>query len=494
MSERAITRRTLVLAGAGALAGAAARPGAASALGGRGRRPQLATLELGDLAAGDPRTLALPRGTELIGVRWRGPAGAEPRVRVRGAAGKWGPWVPAGPRGHGPAGGREAAQITGEPLWTGAAGTLQLQSAVALRGASLVLVGAGPAGSADGAQTASLQLAQPVLQAGAGQPPIIAREAWAQGVSPPRVAPEYGRVELGFVHHTDNPNGYTTGEVPAMLRAIWAFHRFGNGWNDIGYNFVIDLYGRIWEARAGGIDEPVVGAHAGGYNYVSSGIAVLGTFSSEPISSAARTALQRLLAWKLSLHGVPAIGTVTVRVDPAGASYSKYRANARVRLPRIAGHRDADTTDCPGDVLYGELPAVRGAVAHLAGTPVAASLALLPAPAVPEGAPAAPRELQASLAKLDGTPLASAQVQLQSRTVARRGQSVTETVLAEGLTDAQGLYTVPASFAAGAPRAAWVRALHPAGGATGAAVSAAVKVPPQPAPALTPVPGTTPSS
>ena len=71
---------------------------------------------------------------------------------------------------------------------------------------------------------------------------------------------------MAFVHHTENPNGYTAGEVPAMLRAIFVFHRYARGWNDIGYNFVIDLYGRIFEARAGGIDEPVVGAQAGGFN------------------------------------------------------------------------------------------------------------------------------------------------------------------------------------------------------------------------------------
>ena len=73
-----------------------------------------------------------------------------------------------------------------------------------------------------------------------------------------------------------------------MLRAIYVFHRYVNGWNDIGYNFVVDLYGRIFEARAGGIDEPVVGAQAGGYNLVSTGIAVLGTFTSVPISKTAR--------------------------------------------------------------------------------------------------------------------------------------------------------------------------------------------------------------
>ncbi|MGH2833576.1 MAG: N-acetylmuramoyl-L-alanine amidase, partial [Solirubrobacteraceae bacterium] len=218
------------------------------------------------------------------------------------------------------------------------------------------------------------------LAAGPGQPPIIAREAWAQGMAPPKVAPEYGAVRMAFVHHTDNPNGYAPGEVPAMLRAIYVYHRYVQGWDDIGYNFVIDLYGRIFEARAGGIDEPVVGAQAGGYNLLSTGVAVLGTFTAVPISPAARRALEALLAWKLSLHGVPAEGSVTVTVNPAGASYSRFPANAHVPLPRIAGHREADTTDCPGNVLYRELPAIRRAIRRLAPSPTRAMIALAAAP------------------------------------------------------------------------------------------------------------------
>ena len=79
---------------------------------------------------------------------------------------------------------------------------------------------------------------------------------------------------------------------------------------------------------------------------------MLGSFSATRISPRALSALQRLLAWKLSLHGTPATGRVTVRVNPAGASYSKYPANARVSLRRVSGHRDADSTDCPGNALY----------------------------------------------------------------------------------------------------------------------------------------------
>src|SRR6185312_15686420 len=202
---------------------------------------------------------------------------------------------------------------------------------------------------AERSSTAGLPLVNSGLQAGPGQPPIIARRAWARAGEHPKVAPAYGAVQLAFVPHTENPDGYSAAEVPAMLRSIYEFHRYGRGWNDIGYNFVIDRFGRIFEARAGGIDEPVIGAQAGGYNAYSTGIAILGTYGAERISPAARTALERLLAWKLSLHGAPLEGRVTVRVTSDGAIYSRFPAHTPVSLPRVAGHRDADSTDCPGD-------------------------------------------------------------------------------------------------------------------------------------------------
>jgi hypothetical protein len=316
-------------------------------------------------------------------------------------------------------------------------------------------------------------VATPVLEAGPGQPPIIARQGWAQGISPPKVAPEYGDVRLAFVHHTENPNGYSPGEVPAMLRAIYVFHRYVNGWNDIGYNFVIDLFGRIFEARAGGIEEPVVGAHAGGYNLVSTGVAVLGSFMSVPISAPARSALERLLAWKLSLHGLPAQGRVTVKVNPAGAVYSRFPANAHVSLPRIAGHRDGDSTDCPGNVLYGELSSIRSAVTQLAPRPVRATLEL----STLSSEPAVPLPtLTGALTFLDGTPIEGAKILLQARTVARKGEMVTEQTIAEALTNPQGQWSLPTALPKIASGPAHLRALCTGAGGYGAAVSAPLRV------------------
>ncbi len=245
----------------------------------------------------------------------------------------------------------------GEPVWVGIASEVELRSPDGVAGVRLHFV-AGPPDAealarsqAHAIGTADLPPAQPTLDAGPGQPPIIARAAWARGHAPPRHGPLYRTVKLAFVHHSETPNGYGPGQVPAILSSIFVYHRYVRDFFDIAYNFAVDAFGRIWEARAGGIDEAVIGAHAGGYNEVSTGVVVLGSFMSALPPPAAMRSLGSLLAWKLSLHGVPALGRVSVAVAADGASYTPFAAGAHVSLPRIAGHRDGDQTSCPGDAL-----------------------------------------------------------------------------------------------------------------------------------------------
>ncbi len=504
MTVAALTRRSLLAATGTCASAALVRPSAAlAALAGPGRAA-LFERRLGEVSPGT-HTIALARSADLLGLQWQAPAHTRVQMRFLAADGRWSEWAAAGASGHGPdvpapAPARVGASV-GEPVWSGGTDRVQLRAEQTLRDVRLHLIdvsdglGAHRAALAATrsplarlAQSAALPLAAPNLQAGPGQPPIIARRAWARGFSHPRVAPGYGAVELAFVHHTENPNGYLAREVPAMLRAIFLFHRDVHGWNDIGYNFVIDAFGRIFEARAGGIDEPVVGAHAGGYNLVSSGVAVLGSFGAQPLSAPARRSLQQLLAWKLSLHGTPSAGRLTVRVNPAGAGYSRYPANARVSLPRIAGHRDADSTDCPGDALYRELGGIRASVRRLAPQPVLATIALTPPPSAaapaPAGAAAGARAgLAGSVTLLGGAPVAGAIVQIQARAVARRGEVVLEQTLAQAQCDAAGRWSLPASIAP-ASGGVSLRALYAGAAAgfggppeAGAAVSAALFLP-----------------
>jgi hypothetical protein len=463
-----LTRREalsgMAAAGAGALIGPAA---ARAATGGPGSR--VFSRWVGELA-GQSRVLSASRSFSLAGVQWSEPARTSIQLRARAAGGPWGPWALASVQGHdadrGPAAGGRADRGTGsseegaagrfgEPLWCGRADEIQLRSSAPATGVRVHFV----APSADArplaqtaaqplAQTAALPLAGPNLPAGPGEPPIIARSAWARGGARPAAGPFYGSVKLAFVHHTDNPNGYSAGEVPAMLLAIYDYHRYVRGFYDIAYNFIIDAFGRIWEAREGGIDEPVIGAHAGGYNEVSTGIAVLGTFMSSVPPPAAIQSLERLLAWKLSLHGIPTTGRVTVEVDPSDAFYTPFRPGQHVSLPRVAGHRDGDLTDCPGNAFYGRLPSIRPRVAALAGTPARLTLSS----AEQTVARGAPVTLHGRLTSLDGPAIAGAPLEIQ--TIGSAGAART---VANVVTDVDGNWSASLTVS----RNALVRALHP---------------------------------
>jgi N-acetylmuramoyl-L-alanine amidase-like protein len=316
----------------------------------------------------------------LAGIDWQAPHHARIELRARKLGGGWTAWVLASVLGHDSDGGETAAYaLVGEPVWTGRAGAVQVRSNVPVEGLRVHLVSVRPTARA-AAAAGAFPLAEPDLPAGPGQPAIIARRAWA-GDLEPRFPPAYGDVRLAFVHHSVTANGYSSGEVPAILRSIYYFHTRVRGWNDIGYNFAVDAYGRIWEARAGGIDQAVVGAQAGGYNLESFGAVLLGDFESTLPTSTARGALAHLVAWKLALHGVPIRGHVTVEVDPSDAFYTRFRPGQLVSLPRIAGHRDGCTTDCPGDDMYfNGMPPLRHAVAQLTGRQVRLTLEVGPPP------------------------------------------------------------------------------------------------------------------
>ena len=192
------------------------------------------------------------------------------------------------------------------------------------------------------------------------RPAIVPRsgwadEGWATGNDGCEDGPWYAdNIQAVIVHHTVTTNNYSADEVDDLLRAVYYGHVKVNGWCDIGYNFLVDRFGTIWEGRTGGIDRAVIGGHAKGFNTATSGIALLGQHhpgaspaSARP-SSAASDAVQSLAAWKLTSHGV----------DPAGTTWLKnYSTNGPQRLtgggwhlvPTILAHRDVGLTSCPGD-------------------------------------------------------------------------------------------------------------------------------------------------
>jgi hypothetical protein len=169
------------------------------------------------------------------------------------------------------------------------------------------------------------------------------------------------------VHHTVSLNDYTPEEAPQIVLAICRYHRNSNGWNDIGYNALVDKYGTIYEGRAGGLDQAVIGAHAQGFNSQTAGIANIGDYTSVGASPEALSATATYIRWKLGVHGEPVSGPVTL--TSAGGSASRYPAGTQVTLERVIGHRDTGKTSCPGDALYDQLDEIRAQVE--AGTPFA---------------------------------------------------------------------------------------------------------------------------
>jgi hypothetical protein len=187
-------------------------------------------------------------------------------------------------------------------------------------------------------------------------PRMVTRAGWGADEAIVKAAPEYtGPVQVFFVHHTATGNGYSCRDSAAIVRGIQAYQVRTKGWDDIGYNFLVDKCGTIFEGRGGGVGRNVLGAHTLGFNADASAIAVIGTFDSAGVSPTVRTAIATVAAYKLGAAGNAPNGKV---VYLSGGS-NRYPRGTRATLYRISGHRDAGRTDCPGDSLYRQLPQIR---------------------------------------------------------------------------------------------------------------------------------------
>ena len=209
------------------------------------------------------------------------------------------------------------------------------------------------------------------------QPTVTPRSGWGANESlrfdasgkevwPPAFYP----VQKVVVHHTATQNADP--DPAATIRSIYYYHAVTQAWGDIGYNFLIDESGRIYEGRysrsyAAGVSPTgqdlngngVTAAHAYGYNSGTVGIALLGTLTNQDATPAARSALEHLIAWIDGSRGI----------DPQGAAlYTNPVNGTQATFPNIAGHRDVGATECPGGTFYGTLPTIRSDVAALLGS------------------------------------------------------------------------------------------------------------------------------
>ena len=308
----------------------------------------------------------------MIGVTWRSgtaPAGVVVEGRFRHGR-TWSAWEQLDiDLDEGPAPSEETDARDGtSPLWVDHAGGVEVRVSSAGGAPEAVKVQLiHPGSSTSQTTTDPSVLAATTPEANlVTAPPVISRAEW--GADPSLRGecwdPPWGTTIQGvFVHHTAGSNSYTAADSPAIVRSIYAYHVQGRGWCDIGYNFLVDRYGQIFEGRDGGWRRPIRGAHSGDYNTNTSGISLMGNFDAVAPPAIMKDSLVSIVSWVLGSH----------YRDPRGqtALYSST-TGAPKTFNVIAGHRDSMQTSCPGATVYEWLPTLRERVANRIGsTPTA---------------------------------------------------------------------------------------------------------------------------
>jgi hypothetical protein len=311
---------------------------------------------------------ALPFAVTHVGLRWQGSRDAVVQYRwLDGSIGGWSGWQTATVDADltDGAGGRVYTDVRRVP------GAVKVETRLVSGDAADITVAGidtehGPRHltSAPAQSSAAAAVNQ---DAAVPAPTIISRAQWGADESLRKGTPDFAPLTKLIVHHTDTDNN--DADPAATVRAIYVFHTQVRGWNDIGYNFLVDQQGRVYEGRwartyatGEGHDgedtsgNGVIGAHAVGANTGSVGIALLGTYDTAVPPVDQINGLQSVLAWKADRHSI----------DPEGSStYYRSDGTSIPDLPNISGHRDSSSTDCPGDVVYAMLPLIRLRTQHM---------------------------------------------------------------------------------------------------------------------------------
>jgi hypothetical protein len=306
----------------------------------------------------------------------KGPLSARVEVGQDAATKGMSAQLEAEPDGPDPGSPEDHPELRGSSLlWVGNAGcsrlTITLPAGAAVKNLRAVYVnsaGASAADAFDGSPTAGgSALGASVAEAATTEPAIITRKQWGANEKFRNCGPYYvAPVKMGFVHHTADGNTYSRSESDDMVRAILWYHTQALGWCDIAYNFLVDRFGRVFEGRYGGMDQPVLPGATKGFNTGSVAVSAIGTFSTATPPTAMVASIERLLAWRLDVAHVPPTGKVWMY--SRGSTGGKYPEGQWVQFNRISGHRDAGFTACPGDRLYAKLGSIR-TVAYNTGLP-----------------------------------------------------------------------------------------------------------------------------
>lgn len=308
--------------------------------------------------------------------------GTEARVRAARADGTWGPWYEAESLGGV---GEAGTGVRGtEPVFVGRTTHVQIAvtrpadartTAAAEQGAGEENLGYRPANVEAplgpnlnavliSPPEAPSDIAVPDASLAPGQPPvIIGRAQWGADESQTCGRTVYDNgLRAAVVHHTAGSNDYGPGDSAGIVRSIFEYHTRTLGWCDMAYNAVVDKFGQVFEGRAGGMTRPVEGAHTGGFNEGTWGVAMMGDFSAVPPTPIQLRTTGRLLGWRLGFDRVDPKGTVAL--VSAGGDFTHFSRGTIATLPTIFTHRDVGNTECPGNAAYAQMGMLRDIAAR----------------------------------------------------------------------------------------------------------------------------------
>ncbi|MFD4352998.1 N-acetylmuramoyl-L-alanine amidase [Nocardia sp. NPDC058518] len=312
----------------------------------------------------------------MVAITARDLANTTTKLRARQLDGNWGPWYDADPLDTRATDHTPADAPTGtEPIYVGETTAVQMlvtrkpaagpdhdHDPAHLTEAALKAILINPGRAAIDAALNDVAAALP-----GGGPKVITRAQWGADESIRCQEPTYDDGLGGItVHHTAGRNDYSRSESAGIVRAIYAYHAETLGWCDVGYNAMVDQYGQIFEGRYGGLDRAVQGAHAGGFNENTAGVALMGNYETEEPSKEAINAIGKFIGWRSKLAGINPKGTTTMYSE--GTEFTPYAYDEAVDLPVVFAHRDVGNTDCPGDAAYALMDRIRGIAAGNSGT------------------------------------------------------------------------------------------------------------------------------
>ncbi|NYJ00461.1 hypothetical protein HNR19_001159 [Nocardioides thalensis] len=315
-------------------------------------------------SAGTVRTAVIETtGFSMLGVTWASGTG-HVRVRVRRAAGGWSDWESVARMHDGPdtgsAEGRRARGGT-EPMWVGRAEALQVEVTGWAQQPVLMLIDPGRRAE-DAVAVPEAERDDTVARTATGdrdrtpKPRLLTRRAWGANPKLRDGTQVVNRdLEQVHLHHTVNSNSYARSDVPGLIRGMYRYHTKGLGWSDLGYNFLVDRFGRIWIGRKDSGRKLVKGAHTLGFNHRSMGVAVIGNFEVKRPNDKIVRAIVQLAAWRVDAYDLRPRDTIKRKSQGS----DNYAPGETVWLPVIDGHRDTNDTACPGKHLYAELPRIR---------------------------------------------------------------------------------------------------------------------------------------